>query len=49
MKTRTFISVVILIMAVLIIVGSCATEKLATKKSEILYGTWVNKDYNNYT
>ena len=47
MKTRTFISVLILFMAVLIIVGSCATGKKAVKAPiELLYGTWVNPDYN---
>ncbi len=47
MKTRTFISVV-LIMAVLIVVGSCATDKMAyiSKEYEI-YGTWINPDFNN--
>jgi hypothetical protein len=29
----------------MIIAGSCATEKPARKKSEILYGTWVNEKY----
>ncbi len=48
MKTKTVIVVLILIMAVLIIAGSCATEKKAyvAKDNEELYGTWVNKDYN---
>ncbi len=47
MKTRTLI-LVALIMAVLIIAGSCATDpmKYISKDYEI-YGTWVNPDYNN--
>ena len=46
MKTRTLISVLILIMAVLVIAASCATDKMAyiSKEYEI-YGTWVNPDY----
>ena len=45
MKNRMFISV-FLIMAVLIIAGSCATDpmKYISKDYEI-YGTWVNTDY----
>ena len=48
MKNRTFISVVILIMAVLIVVGSCATGKITSvaKEDEELYGTWINTDYD---
>ena len=48
MKIRTLISVLILIMAVLIIAGSCAEEKpnYISKEYE-LYGTWVNPDYDN--
>ncbi len=47
MKIRTMI-LVALIIAVLIIVGSCATGKKAyvTKENEELYGTWVNTEYN---
>ncbi len=43
MKTRTLI-LVFLIMAVLIIAGSCATGKKAyeAKEDEELFGTWVN-------
>ena len=49
MKNKTFILVVILILAVLIITISCATGKKAyvASENEELYGTWVNKDYNN--
>ena len=45
MKTRTFISILILVFTVLIIAGSCATEKKMIKGSEELYGIWVNEDY----
>ncbi len=47
MKTRTLI-LVFLLMAVLIIAGSCAKEKpdYISKEYE-LYGTWVNPDYDN--
>ena len=46
MKTRTLI-LVALIMAVLIVAGSCATQKQTyiPKQNEALYGTWVNTDY----
>ena len=49
MKTRTFVSILILVLAVLIIVGSCATEKKAyiAKENEELYGNWVNSEYND--
>ncbi len=50
MKTRTLISVLIFIMAVLVIAESCATGQRAhvNKKISIdeTYGTWVNSDYN---
>ena len=48
MTNKTLI-LVVLIMAVLIIAGSCATGKKAfvAKENEELYGTWVNKEYNN--
>ncbi len=50
MKTRTFISVLILFMAVLIIVGSCATDKMAyISKDYEIYGTWANPEYNGVT
>ncbi len=46
MKTRTLISILILVFAVLIIIGSCATDKMTyiSKEYEI-YGTWVNPEY----
>jgi ABC-type antimicrobial peptide transport system permease subunit len=48
MKTRTFVSILILVLAVLIIAGSCVTGKKAykAKDKEELYGTWVNPDYD---
>jgi len=51
MKTRTFVSILILVLAVLIIAGSCATKKKAyvAKENEELYGNWVNSDYNDTT
>ena len=47
MKTRTFVSILILVLAVLIVVGSCATGKKAyvAKEDEELFGTWINPDY----
>jgi hypothetical protein len=39
-------SILILVLAVLIIAGSCATEKMAYVSKEYeFYGTWVNPDY----
>jgi len=48
MKTRTAVSILILVLVVLIIAGSCATQKQAfvPKTNEELYGTWVNTDYD---
>jgi hypothetical protein len=48
MKARILISIIILVLAVLIIAGSCATDKMTfiSKEYEI-YGTWVNSDYSN--
>jgi hypothetical protein len=42
------VSILILVLALLIIFGGCATEKKAyvTKDSEELYWTWVNPEYN---
>jgi len=50
MKTRTLASIMILVLAVLIIAGSCATGKKAyvAQEDEELYGTWVNKEYNDW-
>ena len=47
MKTRMFVSILILVLAVLIIAGSCATGKKAIKAPiESVYGTWANLYYN---
>ena len=47
MKTKTLVSILILVLAVLIVIGSCATGKKAVKAPiESVYGTWANLDYN---
>jgi hypothetical protein len=48
MKSRTFVSIPILVLALLIIAGSCATGKKAYVASddEKLYGIWINPDYD---
>jgi len=48
MKTRTIASILILVLAVLVIAGGCATGKKAyvAKEDEELYGTWINTDYD---
>ena len=46
MKTRRLVSILILVMAVLFIAGSCATGKKAEKGVNELYGTWENEEYN---
>jgi hypothetical protein len=48
MKARTLASILILVLAILIIVGNCATGKkvYVAKEDEEIYGTWVNTDYN---
>jgi hypothetical protein len=49
MKNRTFVSILILVLAVLIIAGSCTTGNKAYKKAfkEEVVGTWINTDYEN--
>ena len=44
MKARTLVSILILVLAVLIIAGSCVTEKKMVKSGEELIGTWINED-----
>ncbi len=48
MKTKTLVSILILVLAVLIIAGSCATHKnvYAQEKPSVedIAGTWVNTD-----
>ncbi len=47
MKTRTLVSIFILVLAVLVIIGSCATDQIKhISKDYEIYGTWVNPDYN---
>ena len=48
MKSRTFASILILVLAVMIVTGSCATSKKAyvATENEEFYGTWVNPDYD---
>jgi hypothetical protein len=50
MKTRTLVSALILVLAILIVAGSCATGKKAyvAKIDEELYGIWVNLDYDEH-
>jgi hypothetical protein len=46
MKTRTFVSILILMLAVMIIAGSCATRKKAVSPEDatgIRSGKWVNE------
>ena len=47
MKTRTIISILILILTVMFIGGSCATRKkvLPTDNVDELVGTWLNPEY----
>ena len=49
MKTRTYVSILILVIAVLVIVGGCATGKKASVTERDIFkelsGTWVNEDY----
>jgi hypothetical protein len=48
MKTRMLVSIGIFVLAVLIVVGSCATTKKAISEEdffEVWSGTWVNTDY----
>ena len=49
MKTRTFVSIMILVLAVLIISEGYATEKKVTKRDYRFFaGTWINEDYNSH-
>jgi hypothetical protein len=50
MKTRMLVSILILVLVVLVITGSCTTGKKAVKAPiESVYGIWVNLDYNTVT
>jgi hypothetical protein len=50
MKTKTLVSILIFVLAVLIIAGSCATGNKAQMPDKELFkklnGTWVNEDYD---
>jgi hypothetical protein len=51
MKTRTLVSILILVLAVLVIAGGCATGKKAQREKELftkLNGTWVNEEYDTW-
>ena len=48
MKTRTLVSILILIVAVPIMAGSCATRRKAISEEDFFEawsGTWINTDY----
>ena len=51
MNTRTLLSILILVLAVLIIAGSCETSKKTYLSSEYvlkeLIGTWYNEEYED--
>jgi hypothetical protein len=54
MKTRTYVSIMIFVLALLIIAGSCAPKKriiidLVEVIPEELYGTWINEEYKGST
>ena len=47
MKTRTFVSILILVLAVMVIAGSCATMKSPDNLTyERFCGTWANDNYS---
>ncbi len=50
MKIRTFVSILILVLAVLIIAGSCATVSKSYKRDfkKDMVGTWLNQEYYKY-
>ena len=47
MKTRLLVSILILVVVLMFLVGSCATGKKAyvVQEDEELFGTWINPDY----
>ena len=48
MKTRTFVSILLLVFFVLIIAGGCATRRKVISDEnfmEVWSGTWINTDY----
>jgi beta-lactamase regulating signal transducer with metallopeptidase domain len=49
MKTRTLLSILILVFAVLIVAEGFATEPKVSKKDyRFVSGTWINEEYNSY-
>ena len=49
MKTRTLVSILILVFAVMIISEGYATEKKVTKRDYRFFsGTWINEEYNSH-
>ena len=49
MKPRTFVIILILVLAVLIISEGFATEKKVTKRDyKFVAGTWINEEYNSH-
>jgi hypothetical protein len=52
MKIKTLLTFLILVLAVLVIAGSCASDKKAIDAStalKLFYGDWVNTDNEGYT
>ena len=49
MKTRTFVSILILVLTTLIISEGFATEKKVTKRDyKFFSGTWINEEYDSH-
>ena len=49
MKTRTLVSILIVVLAVRIIAeGYAADEKVTKKDYRFISGTWINEEYNSY-
>jgi hypothetical protein len=54
MKTRTLLSTLIFVLAVMVIAGSCATQKKASyekgfyipTRDDVIHGIWINMDYS---
>ena len=47
MKARTYVSILILVLAVLIVVGSCATKRKAISNDDFFQAwsaTWINTE-----
>ena len=49
MKTKTLVSILILVFAVMVISEGFATEKKVTKRDYRFFsGTWINEDYDSH-